>query len=135
MIVEFIDTNVLVYAYDSRAGSKHTVAISLVNRLLEAGSAALSVQILIEFYAAVTKGGMKSQRAGEIVSDLGICARHRPDHADVIRAIELLRRYKISWWDALVVNSANELGCAVLWTEDLNHGQRYGGVTVRNPFL
>jgi predicted nucleic acid-binding protein len=58
-----------------------------------------------------------------------------PDHADVIQAIELLRRYKISWWDAQVIDSANELGCAVLWTEDLNHGQRYGGVTVRNPFL
>jgi predicted nucleic acid-binding protein len=78
---------------------------------------------------------MKSQRAGEIISDLGVCARHCPDHADVVRAVELRQRYKISWWDALVVNSANELGCEVLWTEDLNHGQRYGVVTVRNPFL
>jgi predicted nucleic acid-binding protein len=78
---------------------------------------------------------MKGQRAGEIISDLGICSLHRPDHPDVLRAIELMRRYKISWWDALVVNSANQLGCRVLWSEDMNHGQRYGGVTVRNPFL
>jgi predicted nucleic acid-binding protein len=135
MIAEFLDTNVLVYAYDSRAGSKHASAISLLQRLFGAGSAALSVQILVEFYAAATKGGMKAQRAGEIISDLRICALHRTDHADVVRAIELARRYKISWWDALVVNSANELGCEVLWSEDMNHGQRYGGVTVRNPFL
>jgi predicted nucleic acid-binding protein len=60
---------------------------------------------------------------------------YSPGHADVMRGIELRDRYKISWWDALVVNSANELGCEVLWSEDMNHGQRYGGVTVRNPFL
>ena len=135
MIAEFLDTNILVYAFDSRAGSKHIIAAALLERLLKEGSAALSVQILIEFYAAATKGGMKSERAGEIVFDLGICAFHRPDHADVLQSIELLRRYKISWWDALVINSANQLDCRVLWTEDLNHGQRYGGVTVRNPFL
>jgi predicted nucleic acid-binding protein len=84
MIAEFLD--VLVYAYDGNAGAKHTLAIALVHRLLKEGSAALSAQILIEFYAAATKGGMKSQRAGEIISDLKICARHRPDHADVLAA-------------------------------------------------
>jgi len=67
-------------------------------------------------------------------SDLETWTLHRSDHADVIQAIDLLRRYKISWWDALVINSANEPGCAVLRTEDLNHCQRYGGVTARNPF-
>ena len=55
--------------------------------------------------------------------------------SEITASASVLGRYKISWWDAQVVNSANELGCAVLWTEDLNHGQRYGGVTVRNPFL
>jgi predicted nucleic acid-binding protein len=59
---------------------------------------------------------------------------HRPDHADLIRASQLHRRYKISWWDALMVNSALELGCGILWTEDLRHGQRIGSLTVRNPF-
>jgi predicted nucleic acid-binding protein len=135
MNVEFIDTNVLVYAYDSQAGARHTVALTLITRVLEEGSAALSVQILMEFYSAATKNGMKSELAAKIIADLGICALHRPDHADVIRAIELLRRYKISWWDALVINSANQLNCSVLWTEDLNHGQRYGRVTIRNPFI
>ena len=70
-----------------------------------------------------------------MISDLERWSIHLTDHPDVPRAIELMRRYKISWWDALVVNSANQLGCRVLWSEDMNHGQRYGSVTVRNPFL
>jgi predicted nucleic acid-binding protein len=49
--------------------------------------------------------------------------------------VRFQRRYKMSWWDALVVNSAVELGCGVFWSEDLADGQRYGSVTVRNPFV
>lgn len=133
--VEFVDTNVFIYAHDHSAGRKHAVAADLLARLWEQHSGAVSIQVLVEFYAATIKRGLKVRDAEAVISDLETWTLHRPDHADVIRAIELLRRYKISWWDALVINSANELGCAVLWTEDLNHGQRYGGVTVRNPFL
>jgi predicted nucleic acid-binding protein len=133
--VEFVDTNVFIYAHDHSAGRKHAVAADLLARLWERHSGAVSIQVLVEFYAATIKRGLKVRDAEAVISDLETWTLHRPDHADVIRAIELLRRYKISWWDALVVNSANELGCAVLWTEHLNHGQRYGGVTVRNPFL
>jgi predicted nucleic acid-binding protein len=133
--VEFVDANVFIYAHDRSAGRKHAVAAELLARLWEQHSGAVSIQVLVEFYAATIKRGLKVRDAEAVISDLETWTLHRPDHADVIRAIGLLRRYKISWWDALVVNSANELGCAVLWTEDLNHGQRYGSVTVRNPFL
>ncbi len=77
---------------------------------------------------------MNSQVAEEIVSDLHVWPLHRPTHADIITAIQLHHRYAISWWDALIVNSATELGCRILWSEDLSHGQQYGSVTVRNPF-
>lgn len=77
---------------------------------------------------------MKSEEAEEVISDLGAWIVHRPGHADLLKASRLHRRYKISWWDALVLNSAIELGCSVLWTEDLADGQRYGSVIVRNPF-
>jgi predicted nucleic acid-binding protein len=132
---EFVDTNVFIYAHDNSAGRKHAVAADLLARLWEEHSGAVSIQVLVEFYAATIKRGLKVRDAEAVISDLETWTLHRPDHADVIQAMEVLRRYKISWWDAQVVNSANELGCAVLWTEDLNHGQRYGGVTARNPFL
>jgi len=136
MSVEFVDTNVLIYAHDGGAGKKHDRSVQLLSRLVEDGAGALSIQVLAEFYAAATKKlGISSQEAEEILADLGGWIIHRPGHADLLRAARFQRRYKISWWDALVVNSAVELGCGVLWSEDLADGQRYGSVTVRNPFV
>jgi predicted nucleic acid-binding protein len=135
MSVEFIDTNVLVYAHDGGAGRKHDRCVDLLRRLFEEANGALSVQVLSEFYSVATrKLSMKNKEVEEAISDLGGWSIHRPGHADVLKAIRLLRRYKISCWDALVINSAMELGCSVLWSEDLTDGQRYGTVTVRNPF-
>jgi predicted nucleic acid-binding protein len=135
MSAEFIDTNILIYAHDASAGAKHERAVELLTRLLEEDSGALSIQVLSEFYSAATrKLGMKSQAAEDVIHDLRGWTTHSPGHADVLKACSLLRRYKTSWWDALIINSAMELGCSVLWTEDLSNGQRYGSVTARNPF-
>lgn len=136
MNVEFVDTNVFIYAHDGGAGEKHRRSVELLARLFEEGSGALSIQVLAEFYAAATrKLGMRSQQAEEAIMDLAGWTIHRTEHADLLRAARLHRRYRIAWWDALVINSALGLGCRVLWTEDLADGQRYGAVTVRNPFV
>ncbi len=136
MSVEFVDTKVLIYAHDGGAGKKHERSLQLLRRLVEDGAGAVSIQVLAEFYAAATKKlGITSQEAEEILADLGGWIIHRPGHADLLRTVRFQRRYKMSWWDALVVNSAVELGCGVLWSEDLADGQRYGSVTVRNPFV
>ena len=135
MSVEFIDTNILVYAHDGGAGAKHDRAVDLLVRLFEDARGALSIQVLSEFYsAAIKKLAMKSEEVEEVISDLGVWTLHIPGHTDLLRASRLHRRYKISWWDALILNSAIELGCSVLWTEDLADGQRYGSVMARNPF-
>jgi predicted nucleic acid-binding protein len=106
-----------------------------MTRLFEEVSGALSFQVLSEFYTVATrKLGMKSQAAEDVIRDLRGWTTHSPGHADALKACSLHRRYKIAWWDALIVNSAIELGCPVLWSEDLANGQRYGSVTVRNPF-
>jgi len=135
MIAEFIDTNVLIYAHDGGAGKKHIQAVELLTRLFEDAAGALSVQVLTEFYSAATrKLGIKSSEAEDVIRDLGGWTIHRPGHADLLKAARLHRRHKVSWWDALILNSAIETGCTVLWTEDLSDGQRYETVTVRNPF-
>ena len=135
MSVESVDTNLLVYAHDGGAGAKHGQAVDLLERLFEEGSGALSTQVLAEFYAAATrKLGMTSAEAEAVIRDLGGWIIHRPAHADLLKAAQLDRRYKLGWWDALILTSAIELGCAVLWTEDLSDGQRLGPITVRNPF-
>lgn len=135
MSVEFVDTNVLADVHDGGAGAKHDRSVELLRRLTEDGSAASSIQVLAEFYFTATKKlGMTSQEAEEVLVDLGGWSTHRPAHADLLRAAHLHRRYVVSWWDAMILNSAAELGCLVLWTENLSDGQRYGSVTARNPF-
>jgi predicted nucleic acid-binding protein len=136
MSVEFVDTNVLIYAHDGGAGQKHERSVQLLSRLVEGGAGAISIQVLAEFYSAATrKLGIASQEAAEILADLGGWIIHRPGHADLLRAARFQRRYKMSWRDALVVTGAVELGCSVLWSENLADGQRYGSLTVRNPFV
>jgi len=135
MSVEFVDTNVFIYAHDGGAGAKHKKSVELLTRLFDSSSGAISIQVLSEFYSAATrKLAMSSQDAQEIIEDLGGWIIHRPGHADLVRAARLQRRYKIAWWDALIVNSALEVGCSVLWSEDLANGQKFGSTTVRNPF-
>lgn len=135
MSVEFVDTNILIYAHDGGAGAKHHQAVGLLSRLFEDANGALSIQVLSEFYAAATrKLAMKSEEAEEVIRDLASWTIHRPGHADLLKASRLHRRYKIAWWDALVLNSAMELGCSVLWSEDMSNGQRIGSLVIRNPF-
>lgn len=135
MSVEFVDTNVFIYAHSSGEGKKHRAAVGLLERLFEERSGAVSTQVLVEFYSAATrKLGMSSQDAEHVLADLSDWAIHRLTHAEILVAARLQRRYKIGWWDALVLQSAIALGCEVLWTEDLADGQRYGSVIVQNPF-
>lgn len=135
MSAEFVDTSVLVYAHQGGAGIKHRLAAELLERLFEDQSGALSIQVLSECYVTATrKLGMKAQEAEEILADLASWTIHRPAHGDLLRASRIHRQHKVSWWDALIINSAMELGCAVLWSEDLSTGRRFGGLTIRNPF-
>ena len=136
MALEFVDTNILLYAHDGGAGLKHTRSVDLLTRLVEGEAGAISTQVLCEFYSAATrKMGISSQEAESILADMSAWTIYRPIHADLLLAARLERRYKTSWWDALVIQSASALGCRVLWTEDLAANQRYGTVTARNPFL
>jgi len=135
MSAEFVDTNVFIYAHDGSAAAKHQKSVALLERLFDDGNGAISIQVLAEFYAAATrKLRMSAMEAEEVVQDLGGWMLHRTSHADLLSASRLRQRHQISWWDALILNSAIELGCTVLWSEDFSHGQNYGGVTARNPF-
>jgi predicted nucleic acid-binding protein len=136
MSVEFIDTNILIYAHDRGAGRKWDASKDLLTRLFEERSGALSLQVLAEFYAAATKKlAMSSEEAEEILADLKSWIIHRPDHEDLLAAVRLHRRHQLAWWDALILRSAQALECSTLWSEDFSNGQKLGTVTVRNPFL
>ena len=136
-LLEFVDTNILVYAHDRSAGKKHEAARELVKRLWETRQGCLSVQVLQEFYVTVTRKvaqPIKPEEAAELIRDLSYWRIYTPTAQDVLSAIDLQSHYKISFWDAMVIHSAVSLQCDVIWSEDLGDGQPYHGVIVKNPF-
>ena len=133
----FLNTNILVYAYDRSAGQKHRLARQLVEECWENENGCLSLQVLQEFYVTVTRkiaAPLEPQAARQIVADLAQWRIHTPQASDLLQAIDLQQQYQLAFWDALVVQSAASLGCKHLLSEDLNHGQTYGNVQVINPF-
>jgi predicted nucleic acid-binding protein len=136
-VLQFVDSNILIYAYDVTAGAKHEQARALVTELWESRCGCLSIQVLQEFYVTVTRKvarPLAADVATAVVADLAAWRVHAPIVEDVNQAIAIHRRYAISFWDALIVRSAAQLGCATLWSEDLSAGQVYEGVRANNPF-
>jgi predicted nucleic acid-binding protein len=133
----FVDTNILLYAYDDSAGTKRDQARTLLEELWESREGCLSVQVLQEFFVNATRKIAKplnAETAKEIVADMSHWHMHVPAAVDVLGAIGIHQRAGISFWDSMIVRSAAEMGCKVLYSEDLNTGQDYSGVRVKNPF-
>lgn len=127
----FFDTNILVYA--QQAGGKADRA-----RALLAGGGRLSVQVLNEFTTVSRrKQGKEWREIGEAISDL--LALVEPPLAltlDLhVAARRLAEEHRLPFYDALIVVSAIEAGCNVLYSEHMQHGRSFGGLTVTNPFF
>lgn len=136
--LQFVDTNILVYAHDISAREKHEKAKLLVHDLWESRKGCLSIQVLQEFFVTITKKvpcPINLSDAASIISDLGQWKVHAPGTDDILEAISIQKHYGLSFWDSLIINSACSLNCNVLWSEDLGNGQTYEGVRVINPFV
>jgi predicted nucleic acid-binding protein len=135
---EFVDTNILVYAYDRTAKEKFDRSRGLMEKLWDSGQGVVSTQVLQEFYITVTTkipNRLQAADARQIISDLGMWRVAVPEIHDVISASEIAERYQLNFWDGLIMAAAQKEEVATLWSEDLNHGQKYGEITVLNPFL
>ena len=133
----FINTNILVYAYDSNDTAKQEYAQQLLRNCISDDTAVLSAQVLSEFFTVVTKripNPLSVEEAEQVLDILGILPVVEIDYRLVRRAIDLHRLYGISYWDSLIVAAAHRAGCKQILTEDLNAGQSYQGVMVVNPF-
>ena len=137
IVPSFVDTNILVYAEDRDARSKHEVARDLVMKLWDERSGVLSVQVLREFYVNVTrklKKPLSSARALEIVEEYLNWTVIENTGKLLTTAVDLQQKTRLSFWDAMVVQAAIDGGCHTLYSEDLNAGQRFGRLLVVNPF-
>ena len=131
----FVDANVVIYALDPRDARKHVRARAWLEALWAGRLGRTSAQALAESYAVTTrKLGVAPQMAWEEIQRLFAWNPHPVDEALLRRARDVELRYKISWWDSMIVGAAQMQSCALLLTEDLQDRATYGGVTVRNPF-
>jgi len=135
-VTAFFDTNVLVYRQDTADAARCGVAQALIESAVADGSFTVSTQVLQEFYAAMVRKRLIPPDAAQ-----ALC-RQWAELTVVNTTVELLlrgfalqQRHRMSVWDALTVQAALDAGCTTLFTEDLQHGMRFGALTVVNPFM
>jgi predicted nucleic acid-binding protein len=133
---QFFDTNVLVYAHDLQDRAKAELARSLVEDAMSRHDFVVSTQVLAEFYSTVTRRRLlEPSSALEMVR---LWAEHdtvaqTPDL--MLRGIPLHQKHSIAFWDALVIQAALDAKCDLLFSEDFQHGRRFGEMEIRNPFI
>ena len=133
---EFLDSNVLVYAHDDSDPRKQDIAQGLVRRAV-LGEMVVSTQTLAEFSATLLQRFSTSFSSDEVLEILDALSPIRhvvPDAGIVRRAVEAHEIYGVHFYDGMIVAAADRAGCERIWSEDLNAGQKYFGVEVRNPF-
>jgi predicted nucleic acid-binding protein len=136
-VSSFVDTNILIYAEDRDAKDKHSIARELVVELWDSGEGVVSVQVLQEFYVNVTrklKKPLAPAKAKQIIEEYLTWTVIDNTGPMLLDAIDLQRKARLSFWDALIVQAAILARCDCLYSEDLNAGQRFGSVVVINPF-
>jgi predicted nucleic acid-binding protein len=133
----FVDSNVLIYAYDNQAGEKQHQAQERLTALWSTGNGVLSVQVLQEFFNNATRklvdpiGIAKAREIVKLYREW-VVAPTTPEH--VLNAADIMVAHRISFWDSLILAAAEAANAAVLLSEDLSHGQVIAGVRVENPF-
>lgn len=130
----FVDTNVVVYAFDSADPTRQRIAIEL----LEGGERlVVSTQVLLETWWVLTRRlaePLDETQATDVIGRLCELPVVSTDPQLVKQAIDTSRRFDIAIWDALIIEAARAAGCKRVLSEDLQTGQDFDGVTVENPF-
>jgi predicted nucleic acid-binding protein len=133
----FLDSNVLIYAFDTQEPVKRARSRALIEGL-PAESIVLSAQVVNEFYFTVTRKlrrALSAAAAEEAVRGLSGLRILPLDHRLSLAAMEIVRKHQLSIWDALIVQSAIEGKCRTLFSEDFQNGRKYGALKVVNPFV
>ena len=134
----FVDTNVLLYAFDDQVPVKREQARRWLEACWQRRCGRVSTQVLNEFYANARRKFATAISAGDARAEVRRYQVWHPwqiDHATVETAWAVESRYGLSYWDALIVAAAKECGCSLLLTEDLQHDLRIDSLHVVNPFI
>jgi predicted nucleic acid-binding protein len=133
---EFLDTNVLIYAYSPDDPRKQEIARELLKRGVK-GECIVSVQVLAELAATLLhkiKPPTPPEEVADVIDLLATIPTVQPDADAVRRAVQAHQHYKVHFYDGMIIAAAERAGCKKIWSEDLNAGQEYFGVRIENPF-
>ena len=133
----FVDTNILLYAYDTSNALKHSIAKGRLQELWLRTAGSLSMQVLQEFYVNVTRkisAPISAREARKAVEDYSVwCIETTP--VEIASAFRIEDSARIGFWDALIVAAAVKSGATRILSEDLTAGQRIAGILIENPFV
>lgn len=130
----FVDTNILIYAHDSQAGVKYDRARELVDAAWHRPyPPAISIQVLQEFYVNLVRKNVDISRAQDATKNYLRWEVISGDSLLLDKGFEVQKRWKLSFWDSLIVAAALKAKAAILWSEDFTAGQRFDSVQVINP--
>ena len=134
--MRFVDTNVLLYAVSELAEEADKRARA--REVLSEPDLAVSVQVLQEFYHQATRatraGSLSTERALQFLEPILLFRIQSMTVELFLEAVSISRRFQLSYWDGAILAAARILDCDVAYSEDMGHGQDYGGVRVVNPF-
>ncbi len=131
----FVDTNVLVYAWDEKDKRRRTISRRLLTDLALQGNAVISTQVLLEFFRVTTgKMGLPADVVQRVVREYENFEVIHTDAKLVNQAIDLFQQYSLSIWDAAIVAAASSANCSKLLSEDFQSGAMIDEVEVVNPF-
>ena len=131
----FLDTNIIIYANDSRDKNKQKKSIQIVKSLIQNGNGIISTQVLQEYaFVAINKIGQSYNAVLRQLKILESFEIINQSPEQIRRAIEIMHLYKINFWDACIISNAEQANCAIIYSEDFNTGQFYSGIQIVNPF-
>jgi predicted nucleic acid-binding protein len=135
----FLDTNIFVYSFDQNASAKSQKSAQLIREALTTQKGVISYQVVQEFFNVALRRFSQPMKAADCEQYLSTVFRPllsvHSSQALYAEALHLHAQSGLSWYDSLIVSAALQARCDLLFTEDLQHGQRFGTLQVRNPFL
>ena len=133
----FVDTNIVLYAYDQREPEKSAIAREILSDLWRTREGLVSTQVLQEVYVNLTRKlrvVVPRSKARALVGRYGRWPVYAIATGDILEAADLEQRHSLSFWDALIIVAAARSGAELIISEDLQHGRTIGGVRIENPF-
>ena len=136
---EALDTNIFIYSIDRRDPVKEQKAAKLIRDSLGSLKGVVSFQVVQEFVNVATKRlvAPMSIESSQLYLEKVFLPLLRVHSSAALygEALALQSRYRLSWYDSLIVCAAMQAECGILYSEDMQHGQRFGTLQIQNPFL